>query len=362
MDEGSTKTCSTCAKVKPLANFTRDARVTDGHSRRCRPCQSVVRKAYRDILRETGPLHVGRRLADQRGCDVADCDQIHYGLGWCVEHHRNWRDRGDPLAYPVRVNGGTCAAGDCEERATSRGWCQSHYGLWRSHGDPLIRKRTAPKNDGRCSFEGCPDEPTSGTAKYCVKHYKRWRKHGDPAVVTIDRAKYSRCQYCSEPSGGMKVCSRQCSSRYYKGIEKFANCRICGTQFPTWSHSKYCSDTCRLEAKREFGRRTARNAPIENPNYWDNTRRHMHNRRARKLAAFVESISPIEIHERDNWMCGICGDPIDPDARWPGPWSATIDHKIPLARGGLHKKSNVQSAHLRCNLSKHDRLPSDLAS
>lgn len=167
MDEGSTKTCGTCSEIKPLTDFTRDARVAGGHSRRCKPCQSVVRKAYRAILRETGPLYNLKRAAGQRGCSIPDCDRRHYGRGWCEEHHRNWSDRGDPLAYPVRINGGICTAGDCPERATSRGWCGSHYKAWRMHGDPLIRKRTAPPNDGRCSFEGCPNEPTSGTAKYC---------------------------------------------------------------------------------------------------------------------------------------------------------------------------------------------------
>lgn len=35
---------------------------------------------------------------------------------------------------------------------------------------------------------------------------------------------------------------------------------------------------------------------------------------------------------------------------------ATIDHVIPLSRGGEHLPANVQAACLRCNSAKHDRL------
>lgn len=362
MDDGSTKTCITCAEAKPLSAYSRDARVADGHSTKCRTCRSTARKAYRAVLRETGPLYNQKRLAGQRGCNIPDCDRRHYGHGWCEEHHRNWSDRGDPLAYPVRVNGGPCTVGDCQERATSRGWCGSHYKAWRMHGDPLIRKRTAPPNDGRCSFEECPNEPTSGTAKYCMKHYKRWYRNGDPAVAANDRAKYAQCQYCWEPTAGRKFCSKICSSRHHRGTPMYSVCRICGNDFPTWSLTAYCSDACRLEGKRESGRRTAANAPLNNPRYWDVVRRHGHSRRARKMDAFVESISPLEIHERDDWTCGICGDPIDQKLRWPNRWCATVDHIIPISRGGRHERANVQSAHLTCNCSKHNRLPVELAS
>lgn len=36
--------------------------------------------------------------------------------------------------------------------------------------------------------------------------------------------------------------------------------------------------------------------------------------------------------------------------------SPSIDHVIPLSRGGAHAMGNVQSAHLRCNSSKGDKL------
>ncbi len=362
MDEGTTKTCNTCSAVKILTDFSRDARVKDGRSAQCKLCKSAARKAYRAILRETGPLYDPKRLAGQRGCNIDGCDRRHYGRGWCAEHHRNWSDRGDPLAYPVRVNGGPCAVDECPERAKKRGWCEPHYKAWYSHGDPLIRKRTAPPNNGRCSFDGCPDAPTSGTGKWCRKHYSRWRRHRDPSVAMTDRRKYSQCQHCSASTGGLKFCSKRCSSRHIRGVPLTTACRTCGASFPTREHQAFCSEICRLESKRASARRTAKLAPITNPRYKDHVRRQALNRRARKLAAFVESFSPQEIHERDNWTCGICTEPIDPTLRWPDRWCATIDHKIPLARGGRHERANVQSAHLTCNCSKNARLPDEIAS
>lgn len=50
-------------------------------------------------------------------------------------------------------------------------------------------------------------------------------------------------------------------------------------------------------------------------------------------------------------LCGICGEPI---LRMN---DATLDHIIPLAKGGVHAPSNMQLAHDRCNSDKGDSLP-----
>lgn len=36
--------------------------------------------------------------------------------------------------------------------------------------------------------------------------------------------------------------------------------------------------------------------------------------------------------------------------------SRSLDHVIPLNKGGPHTLANVATAHLRCNISKKDRL------
>lgn len=71
--------------------------------------------------------------------------------------------------------------------------------------------------------------------------------------------------------------------------------------------------------------------------------------RARKRGAFVEHIDPTVVYRRDKAVCGICRKHVTKD-------QASIDHIIPLARGGEHAYRNVQLAHLRCNIGKGAKL------
>ncbi|WP_413787905.1 HNH endonuclease [Streptomyces anulatus] len=66
--------------------------------------------------------------------------------------------------------------------------------------------------------------------------------------------------------------------------------------------------------------------------------------------------APLDVHTRDGWTCQLCREPIDPSTTWPHSKSPSIDHIIPLSRGGSHTMANVQSAHLGCNSSKGDKL------
>lgn len=96
----------------------------------------------------------------------------------------------------------------------------------------------------------------------------------------------------------------------------------------------------------------------------------------------------IEIGERDEWLCGICQDLAHLVERpsvvslseitveeinsyvlledgWPEDWpepterllrrplSASVDHIVPMAAGGTDDRSNLQIAHLFCNLHKN---------
>jgi 5-methylcytosine-specific restriction endonuclease McrA len=56
-------------------------------------------------------------------------------------------------------------------------------------------------------------------------------------------------------------------------------------------------------------------------------------------------------------VCGICGRPVNFDKKFPDPWSATIDHIIPLVKGGDPAQlENMQLAHLQCNRIKSSKL------
>jgi hypothetical protein len=44
----------------------------------------------------------------------------------------------------------------------------------------------------------------------------------------------------------------------------------------------------------------------------------------------------------------ICGQPLNPDIKWPDPWCITADHNIPIADGG-HNNGALQAVHRICN-------------
>jgi 5-methylcytosine-specific restriction endonuclease McrA len=79
-------------------------------------------------------------------------------------------------------------------------------------------------------------------------------------------------------------------------------------------------------------------------------------RRQREESQTVETFDPYEIYERDMWRCGLCGDAIDKQLRYPHPYSVSLDHIIPLARLGDHSRGNTQAAHLTCNVRKGARV------
>lgn len=56
-------------------------------------------------------------------------------------------------------------------------------------------------------------------------------------------------------------------------------------------------------------------------------------------------------------ICGICGRPVDFSYKYPHPLSPTVDHIIPIAKGGHPSDiDNLQLAHRCCNREKADKL------
>lgn len=69
-------------------------------------------------------------------------------------------------------------------------------------------------------------------------------------------------------------------------------------------------------------------------------------RRAKLASVEYEVFTFEEIAERDKWRCYLCGKRV---ARK----DASLDHVIPIVKGGGHTRTNVKLAHLRCNKRKH---------
>ena len=59
-------------------------------------------------------------------------------------------------------------------------------------------------------------------------------------------------------------------------------------------------------------------------------------------------------------VCAICGQPVDMSLRYPHPMARSVDHIIPINRGGHPSDlSNLQLAHWTCNRAKADKLQRD---
>lgn len=91
---------------------------------------------------------------------------------------------------------------------------------------------------------------------------------------------------------------------------------------------------------------------------WDDRRRaNWHKRRALLKGATVATPFSLEdVISRGGTDCGLCGNPVDLGRIYPDPLSKSLDHVIPLSRGGAHSVENCQLAHLRCNVSKGARV------
>lgn len=141
------------------------------------------------------------------------------------------------------------------------------------------------------------------------------------------------------PKGSEQFCSDSCQSQHESRTCK--KCRSCGCSMPKdlRNNARYCSERCRKVVQRKH-RRLA------------NKRRRFRER----SNAMQELYNPFDIFRRDSWICGICFKPTDPAAFYPDPQSATIDHIVPVSRGGPDTAANVQCAHALCNSIKGDSL------
>ena len=77
--------------------------------------------------------------------------------------------------------------------------------------------------------------------------------------------------------------------------------------------------------------------------------------RARRAGAVIERIDRNVVFTRDGWLCQLCGQPTNPNARPQDDMRPSIDHIVPLARGGSHTYDNLQTAHRVCNSRKGAR-------
>lgn len=247
-----------------------------------------------------------------------------------------------------------------------------------------------------CAVDGCDNEVHIKKVQLCKTHYFRNHKYGTTDPITRPP---KPCEYCGEefqprPVGlPGKYCSGECRTRAAHARRAAAAadaraqagkvCPQCGEPFtPSVTiRQMYCSKACGANANRDASGKTCQEADCDRsmrargmcsmhwkrwgrqegiikPEPWDDRRRDNYHRRRARLngATNGDKVLRATLIARDNGQCQLCGHTIDLTLTYPHPRSASIDHRIPISKGGEHSMANTQLSCLECNVRKSDRI------
>jgi 5-methylcytosine-specific restriction endonuclease McrA len=177
---------------------------------------------------------------------------------------------------------------------------------------------------------------------------------------TIDDMSSENCLWCfKELKQDRKYCSSKCCSNFNKQMNRFGAgdhsvlpvC-VCG--------NLACPDPWKTNGRRQMGKhrrcldcRKAQRARA------DAGRGSYKAKRRREIVKAGEKIAFDDLLMRDGPLCQICGELMD--------WQTgrhrervSLDHIIPISKGGSHTMDNVRLVHMGCNSKKSDRLPADV--
>jgi len=194
------------------------------------------------------------------------------------------------------------------------------------------------------------------------------------------------CSECGKFSH-RNQCSDECQDAYEKRYEQKRNgtgiCRDCNDKIKSGMYCKECAEKRRIKGKveRNFKKRKFKVClhclkPLyvggEHNRFCSDECKYNYNRpkrKAREIRADAKRrsylkdyplIDPEDIFDRDEYVCGLCGGMTDKDAVWdasnPPKRYPTIDHIIPLSKGGTHTEDNLQCACHTCNCSKSNKI------
>ena len=161
---------------------------------------------------------------------------------------------------------------------------------------------------------------------------------------------YPACDTCGKifETGrpDQRFCSKECRYNSIAAVQELRTCPVCGTEFVSVNaRQKFCSRKC----QKNFN---------GSSNSYD--RRISSDRRLLLATSVDKSVRLLPLIKRDNNICALCGEPCDLYDYEPteigtiitGENYPSIDHIIPLSKGGLHRWDNVQLAHRKCNREK----------
>lgn len=197
---------------------------------------------------------------------------------------------------------------------------------------------------------------------YCCSHECGWKLHAKKRENGVVIGKscnvyFQQCLYCGSAfTSKLKrmFCNENCfvmkrREEYKEKHFKISVCIWCKKEFvgeyeigKVGYNTRCCSVGCRKEAYHS--------------NRMKNGRIAKHKRKALIRGVYVERVNHIEVFMRDGWKCQICGKQLKKESKVPHLLAATLDHVIPLNRGGVHSRSNTQCACFMCNSLKRDQM------
>lgn len=203
------------------------------------------------------------------------------------------------------------------------------------------------KKENDCELCGKTFYPTSYGSqiqKYCSDSCRNKAHQIKNKVI-----KYSNCRCCDkkfEVITKRTFCSNECADRY-KELEKrkrmrLKKCRYCDR----WHYKQntlYCSEKCQSKRNRLMNELSK------------STRL----KRARSNGQFDADIDIYRLIERDGEQCYLCGDIVLFDVHYNNPKYPTIEHVMPISKGGTHSWDNVKVACRDCNTRKSTKSVED---
>lgn len=259
------------------------------------------------------------------------------------------------------MNKSTCSAQDCDRTdQLIRGLCGMHY--------QRVMKAERP-----CSITGCENGNANGSTGYCRTHHSRLMKHGDPLITMKGRA--HKVQHTAD---GLRICKVCGAGKPLADFHKDsvapdgyrAQCKPCRNGYM----ASYYEDNRDSRVAYEKMRRTDRAGhmrALDMARYERHRDKrialasdHVRIRRAR--LAGVETDKGVTIRalrEIGGDLCCYCGVLMDfaRGVRGDGIPSnrASLEHVVPISRGGGHTFENTALACHLCNVTKNAKLVSE---
>lgn len=223
---------------------------------------------------------------------------------------------------------------------------------------------------GPCIIDGCDRTIANVTNGWCSAHYQRYLKHGDP----LGGKPSPRTAKALDFPDGTRQCVGPCGLR--KDLAQFgadkggtlgrrSECKECRAAYEAL---RYARDG----EKRRAAIRDARRANPDKAREQDRKRyerdkekrlalakAHTHKRRTRiKGGVWERGVTDIALRKRDGDKCCYCskimsftpltGHQYNPDR-------ATVEHVVPISKGGAHTMDNTKLACWECNIRRGNR-------